>query len=377
MPTPNLESFADAQMRYQSGAMDQANTLTNMRIQEQKMRQAQQQQQEMEQLKPILAQSGGDPQKAIQALLKTGNPTAIALAAKLHSFMPKPAEPYTLTPDAVRMGPNNQEVARGLAKAPPKAQNQSNISRLMDEAGIGPDDPRRATFLANAMRKESETAKQISPTVVMPRQESPPVAIVGPDGKPVLVSRADAIGKTPAKEVMEKALPVALQKQLTDAAELADATSRFKTTFKDDYGGKTITGELGNIKGRYFGDNTGQSQWWQDYELHQSQVRNKLFGSALTAPEIEAWNKSAINPRMDAGQIKSNLSRRDTLEQRAIDRLIKGSTAGRYNKEQIEAFTGRRSDTTNKGTSDYVETRKTKDGRTLGKKADGTIEEIK
>ena len=138
-----------------------------------------------------------------------------------------------------------------------------------------------------------------------------------------------------------KVLPSPLQKQLTEAAELTDATTRFKTTFKDEYGGKTVTGELGNVAGRIFGDESGQSQWWQDYELHQSQVRNKLFGSALTAPEIEAWNKSAINPRMEAKQIKENLARRFKLENTGLERLMKGAAAGGYKKEQIEAFTGR------------------------------------
>jgi hypothetical protein len=77
---------------------------------------------------------------------------------------------------------------------------------------------------------------------------------------------------------------------------------------------------------------------------------------------------------MDPKQIRENLKRRDELEQRAIDRLIKGATAGKYNKEQIEAFTGRSSGGT---ATKYVETRTTADGRTLGKKADGSIEEIK
>lgn len=138
-----------------------------------------------------------------------------------------------------------------------------------------------------------------------------------------------------------KAIPLPLQKQLTEAAEIADATQRFSSTFKDEFAGDPLTGELRNTYGRYFGDTSGRSQWWQDYELHQSQVRNKLFGSALTAPEIEAWNKSAINSKMDPGQVGANLKRRNEIEQKGLDRLIKGATAGGYNKEQIEAFTGR------------------------------------
>jgi hypothetical protein len=149
----------------------------------------------------------------------------------------------------------------------------------------------------------------------------------------------EKIGDAP-RSAAGRPLPAPLQKQLTEAAELADATTRFSTTFKDDFGGKTVTGGLGNTVGRIMGDDTGQSQWWQDYELHQSQIRNKLFGSALTAPEIAAWEKSAINPRMEAKQIKENLGRRDKLEQTAINRLMRGA-AVTYNREAIEAFTGR------------------------------------
>lgn len=160
-------------------------------------------------------------------------------------------------------------------------------------------------------------------------------------GKGILVPAAQAVGARPFKEPTEKAVPSPLQRELTTAAELADATKRFTETFKDNFGGKTITGEAGNIVGRVFGDDTGQTQWWQDYELHQSQVRNKLFGSALTKTEMEAWNKSAINPRMDSGEIRKNLERRADLEKKGLDRLMKGAVAGGYKKEQIEAFTGR------------------------------------
>ena len=138
-----------------------------------------------------------------------------------------------------------------------------------------------------------------------------------------------------------KAIPNPLQKQLTETAEIADATQRFHTTFKDEFADAPVTGELRNTIGRYFGDQTGRSQWWQDYELHQSQVRNKLFGSALTAPEIEAWNKSAINPKMESKQVKDNLKRRNDIEKKGLDRLIKGTIAGGYNKAQVEALTGR------------------------------------
>ena len=194
----------------------------------------------------------------------------------------------------------------------------------------------RAALSENMARLVASLRPPVAPTVTEVADPADPTKSIKIDAR-----TGAKIGDAPPKPKPERAVPSPLQKQLTEGAELADATKRFATTFKDDFAGKTITGELGNTYGKIMGDDTGQTQWWQDYELHQSQIRNKLFGSALTAPEIEAWNKSAINPRMDAKQVKANLTRRNMLEQRGIDRLMKGAIAGGYNREQIEAFTGR------------------------------------
>ena len=151
------------------------------------------------------------------------------------------------------------------------------------------------------------------------------------------------IGDAPRRTPAGKPLPSPLQKQITESAELVDATSRFSSTFNDDYAGFKIgaVGNMVNKAGLVFGDETGRSQWWQDYELHQSQIRNKLFGAALTAPEIEAWNKSAINPGMDAKEVRKNLARRKEIEDVGLNRVMRGAAAGGYNKEQIEEFAGR------------------------------------
>lgn len=104
--------------------------VANMRAQ----RLAEQQQQEFENIKPLIAQAGGDPTKAIQALLSTGNPKAIELAAKLKGMMPKPAEPYTLSPGAQRRGPNNELVAEAPnTAADERVRAQVEIARQRSE----------------------------------------------------------------------------------------------------------------------------------------------------------------------------------------------------------------------------------------------------
>lgn len=283
----------------------------------------------------------GDPRKAVmQAMMNPmlANNPMIGMDAKMLQPMNvgrsvvEPATGRVIATDETWK--QEQQATREAREADRRAQIEAQMAAAKAKA----EDQR----LAAAERQQAQEALvRLAASLRAPPQEQPPVAIQGSDGKPVLVSRADAIGKQPAGSQLGKALPTALQNKLTEAAELADATTRFSTTFKPEFGGKTLTGGLSNTAGRMLGDDTGQSQWWQDYELHQSQVRNKLFGSALTAPEIEAWNKSAINPRMESGEITKNLARRQGLENKAFDRIYNGAVAGGYNKEQIEAFTGR------------------------------------
>lgn len=157
--------------------------------------------------------------------------------------------------------------------------------------------------------------------------------VMGPDGQPIT-----------GKPKLEKALPSPTAKRLEDQAVTADSTKRFAATFKPEFGGKTIAGELSNTTKRVLGDDTGQAQWWQDYAFHRNKVRNDLFGSALTATEQAEWNKADINPRMEPKQIRLNLERRAELEQRALARQIKANEAAGYNKEQIRALTGQGGD---------------------------------
>jgi hypothetical protein len=118
--------------------------------------------QEEQQLKGMLAQSGGDPAKAIEVLMKAGTPKAMELAAKIKSLAPKPAEPYTLRKDEVRMDAKNQPIAFGVpapetVKAPPMRTRYDGANAVQEEfqadgswkkVGGGPrfqDRPERAT----------------------------------------------------------------------------------------------------------------------------------------------------------------------------------------------------------------------------------------
>lgn len=125
------------------GPVDQHRTLLQlMALQQQqqmgrmKMEEAQQDRAALNQLQGLMAQSGGDPEQAIRALLVSGNPRAIELASKLRGMMPKSAEPFTLSPGARRYGADGKLIAEAPANpdkefAPPEILRlQTMLDRL-------------------------------------------------------------------------------------------------------------------------------------------------------------------------------------------------------------------------------------------------------
>lgn len=192
--------------------------------------QAQQEQQEMRgMLSKVSQQAGGDPAKMVPLLLQTGTPTGIKLAEGLKGLLPKPAEGFTLPAGSQRYGADGKLVAEAPMR-PDRAQNQSNVARLMEEMAALPEgDPRRETY-RNALRKESETPKQISPTVVMP---SAPIVQTADDGTVTLYDRSGnviknlgKVGKPSATFEKSRELKGKTQRELQTAiTELEKATA--------------------------------------------------------------------------------------------------------------------------------------------------------
>lgn len=79
------------------------------------------------------------------------------------SLVPKPQEPFTLTPGSIRFGPDGKQIA--AAPVANRPQQPSDLARLISERDAIPQgDPRRATY-DNAIRKASEVAGQIVPRI--------------------------------------------------------------------------------------------------------------------------------------------------------------------------------------------------------------------
>lgn len=158
--------------------------------------------------------------------------------------IPKPAEPYTLSPGSQRFGPDNAPLASvpPTPHAPP-VERFSNLNRLLKEAQDPSLTPEQRATYVNAIRKESETVKQISPTVVMPRaapqlhfertvDDDGSVKVHAFDQQGNLVKSTAPGGKTPSflsnENVRERQLSTALETVKKPHLEVLNAYQRYE-----------------------------------------------------------------------------------------------------------------------------------------------------
>lgn len=115
-------------------------------------------------------------------------------------------------------------------------------------------------------------------------------------------------------------------------------------TFKPDYAGQLsggISNKVGKITGgNVVGANPDQVGWWENYQGFVNQVRNELFGAALTPGEKAEFEKTIVKPNTDPEVAKSNLLRQWELVRGASERTAGTYAAGNVNQEQVRAAFG-------------------------------------
>jgi hypothetical protein len=134
-----------------------------------------------------------------------------------------------------------------------------------------------------------------------------------------------------------RALSGTEREKLGVIGETATEYSILESSFKDNYVGN-LAGAAENLIGRTFkgGGTPGQADWWQRYQAQINNVRNELFGAALTPGEKIEFEKAIITPSMEAGIARTNLARQNKILQRAIDRKRQSYKAGGYNMGEVE-----------------------------------------
>lgn len=173
-----------------------------------------------------------------------------------------------------------------------------------------------------------------------------PVTEAGQDGKPIVVRYSNTGGRQIVPGAVPKPTNRSLSPKLVDSISAAgtalDTMTRLNTSYKDDYSGNLITGGLENLylRNKPGGDPSGQAQWWQDYQAYVNQVRNDLFGAALTPGEKAEFEKAILTERMSPEESRKNLKRQLQLSAKAAQRKSSPYVTGGYDKETIEEALG-------------------------------------
>jgi hypothetical protein len=158
----------------------------------------------------------------------------------------------------------------------------------------------------------------------------------------------------PGKEARIVVAPTGKGRQLgvNDITKLSDEgakyenASRYIQTFKDDFAGHTFAGEATMTYGRNapdfaVGERTrNAAQWWQDYNRYRNQVRNEMFGSALTVNEQAAFDAADITPNMAPSQVRANLNRQKEAIASAIRKKGQALTRSGYSPDAVGAAYG-------------------------------------
>lgn len=339
----------DQMKQAQIGAMGQEG-----RLRELQMQAAQRSAQDTEQMRALLPQliQSDNPQGTLKNLMMSGNLQAMEMAGKMVPILAAMQKDTKttwqdvgdkLTQIDAYGQPTGVTMPKGTA---PKEK--SNWSPPYNMAG--------ATVQRNEETGEIRQAVGRAPVTNINNQPAPTMSEIVDPTNPGQLIRVDAraykgggigspgvlgvSGKTPESASLGKALPSPAIDKLSKAGTAVEDTQRLTGSFKPGYGGKTVLGDMSNVYKRIAGDDTGQAQWWQDMDALQNQTRHDLFGSALTATELKAWEKTSITPRMDAEQIKTNLTRRQAIEARAASKLARSYSSAGYNQNQINELLG-------------------------------------
>lgn len=210
-------------------------------------------------------------------------------------------------PAGFERDPANPNRVRPIAGGPQDPANPNNQSASTPQSAIG---KLNADLAAGRITREQFDVEQerITKQAESPLQQN-------------VITSLNATGKT-----------------LTDA-------DRFVRTFDPKFAGYRINalGEAAMTAGRMgVGTEAMQqgAQWWQDYARYRNQVRNELFGSALTAAEARAFEQADIQPGMDPKQIKTNLDRQREAAMQAAKKLVAPHVAAGRSVDQIEAAVG-------------------------------------
>jgi len=173
--------------------------------------------------------------------------------------------------------------------------------------------------------------------------------LVMPDGTYV-TDEPLATGSAGGANGSGKGLPVSGNLRIADIVDTAKQMGNLASEMGPDYGGygvqflgdtaKKLNDQFGYDERFLGGMSDKQMNWWRNYQGFINQVRNQLYGSALTLTEARAFEKQVASVASRPGSLKESLKSQfriliDSLKSR--ENLLKGSG---YDVESINQEIG-------------------------------------
>lgn len=129
-----------------------------------------------------------------------------------------------------------------------------------------------------------------------------------------------------------KTLPAGQVEKLTKNQTAAGNYASLAGTFKDEWAGSPLLATAQNAVGRFAGlGYEDQANFWQRYQDQVNEVRHQLFGSALTAPERDAFDRANVVPGMKPSEIRRRLKQQAEAAARAERKLTENYGKAGYN----------------------------------------------
>lgn len=225
--------------------------------------------------------------------------------------------------------------ANWLSRLPQETQDyvRKNMGRLGSGGASQGGGPR---VIAQGAPKRSEQYRTLTREEKAAQGLNPDIAYqISPNGQ------VTAIGGQDNRTKPGRALPDGLQKRVGDRVEIRETLRNAVGSFRDDFAGNTWTGGAENWLQEKFGVGTpGQRDWWANFKSIDNQIRNDLFGSALTATEKAAYEATTISPSTKPSEVRKNLQRRLNIVEAALERQRKLLKANKYDGEAVDALIG-------------------------------------
>lgn len=135
-------------------------------------------------------------------------------------------------------------------------------------------------------------------------------------------------------------VPAASEKEARGQVGIFTTIDSSVNSFQDDYGGNPIGGLENWVQARSPIEvgTPGQQQWWAAFRSTDNQIRNDLFGSALTASEKAAYEETTISPGMRPDVIRQNITRRRDIIRNALARQRDFMIKNGYRPEAVDAI---------------------------------------